>query len=143
MQPAQPAAGVEWSAAVPAGMLWQVLAIQAQLVTSAVVANRNVGLSLALGGVNVGRIGSQASQPASQTGIYSWLGGHGAITLNNLASGATAPFPPIPLAAGMTIASVTLAIDAGDQWSGVALYVAELSEHGLLAQSEWLERRRR
>lgn len=123
---ASPAAGADWSVNVPGGMVWQVQAIAATLVTSVVVANRFAALLVGDGTTTPIRLGGAPAIVASLTTRFCWLRDYGhSITASN-PSGITIAWPVIPILGGWTISSSTLAIDVGDQWSAISLFVFEV-----------------
>jgi len=119
-----PAAGADWSQAVPSGVNWILRSIGAQLVTSASVATRSVVLNIKDGGGNI-ILQSAASitQAASLTFEYSFF--NGAFS----AAGPAAAQGGLPaefrLLAGWTISVTTTNIQAGDQWSAIRQAVEE------------------
>lgn len=134
MPVAAPAAGAEWSVTVGPNVIWEVLAVQFQLVTSAAVANRNAMLRVTDNlNAEAFRVGPQAVQAASLTNTYSYLPGFG------YASGTGRqqvgwPSPPPVLLPGYVLGTTTSAIDVGDQYSLVELQVREWS----VGQVYWL-----
>ncbi len=126
-----PAAGVDWSVAVPGGKLWVVDSITAVLATSAVVANRFANLIVSDGSADVFSLPPNAAQAASLARTLSWVStysGPSTFTNGNRWSNG---FPSWYLDGGYTIRTVTQAIDAGDQWSAIALVVDQYEVRGL------------
>jgi hypothetical protein len=123
-----PAAGADWIATVPGGVIWEVLSIKATLVTSAIVANRNAVLRVTDADTNVlYSIAPAASQAASSNFQYSWIQGLGtSLSSNGLQN--PLPTPPVPLSNGFVVRAATTLLDVGDQWSGITLMVREWSE---------------
>ena len=125
VQVPSPAPGADWSITVPGGVQWNILALTSTLTTSATVANRLPGLTVAIDGVTTWHVQSNANLVASSSvtvnsfsGIqYPFYGGAGTYMLETL--------PPGPYPAATEIGSSTTAISAADQWSGVALYIEE------------------
>jgi len=121
-QVASPAAGSDWSVAVPAGRIWRITSIVAKLVTSATVATRNPYLVVSDGTTNAVRVLPYASQAASLTGLYSWLTECSSTVVGNDQQN---DIPELTLTAGWTIGTLTSGLAAGDQWSDIALFVLE------------------
>lgn len=121
---ASPAAGSDWSLVVPSGHVYRLLAVAAQLVTSAVVATRSVRLNVSDGVRTFLSVPPGATQAASLTRLYSWLPsvGFGAF---GLAIGSN--LPDLDLAAGWSIGTTTEAVDVGDQWSAVFVHVMDVT----------------
>ena len=121
-----PAAGAEISFTVPAGETWELQSFEGALVTSAVVANRQVSLIIDNGaGATLARIVAAATQAASLTYVYSFSDvgyEYGAVRDNKLVQG----LPRMTLAAGWTVRTSTLNLDVGDNW-GPAVVGAALS----------------
>lgn len=117
---AAPAAGADWSVTVPAGELWELRSVFAQLVTSAAVATRGARLVVNDGTAAFLTLPAPATQAASLTGTYTWAP-HGPQLA--LAQANIGFVPELSLMPGWSIASSTAAIDAGDQWTAPRLYV--------------------
>lgn len=125
-QVAQPAAGADWVATVPTGVVWRVRCADFLLTTSSAVANRLVRLRFKDAAGNV----LHTTQPttaiaASQTNqemVFAPL-----VTIagpNN--SPAQAPYPAwLTLPEGATIGSNTIALQTGDQFSSINLLVEQ------------------
>lgn len=119
LAPADPAAGIDWTLPATGAATWRIVSFVARLVTSAVVANRQVTL-LADDGERVWFATSAASvQTASQTTDYA---GH----TNSGRGGATPgvltlsiPSAGLLLLPGYRLRVSTSGLDAGDQWSVV------------------------
>lgn len=121
-----PAAGAEWTY-THSGPSWILFRFGvATLATSAVVATRGVSLQVSHTGNTVGLFSAVATQAAGATAKYSF-----APVSNTFIAGA---FVLVPLPAhilvkdGMSFGSVTDQRDAGDQWSGIALYAEEFTD---------------
>lgn len=135
---ANPAAGADWNAVVPAGCAWELLSAEGTLTTSAAVANRVPNLRIRdAAGLELSRIGPQAVQAATLVGVFSYLVGFGTVAG---VSGQQMPLPSPPffLPSGWQVGSVTTAIDVADQWSAVTLAVREWSGRAVLLALEWL-----
>lgn len=119
-----PGAGNQWSARVPGGEQWFIRAGLFQFATSAVVANRQVKLSLTVDGVIVYQMADSTLVTASQTVIYNTYMSDSPVPV---ASGLTIgqlQMPELALPPGSTIGTVTLAMDVGDAFTNINLYVA-------------------
>lgn len=111
-----PAAGADWSYAIPAGEYWDLISVYAQLVTSVTVASRYPSLIVGDGVVTFARSAATGSQAASLTGLNLWVPGATPSSQNNVNRG---PLPTTYLGEAETIGSLTDNIQAGDQWSGI------------------------
>lgn len=135
---AQPAAGAEWSQAVPAGVAWEVLSVAEVLVASAVVANRSPSVqAVDPNGTGALRIPAGVTAAAGSTNRISFAAGYGD-HLNSGAFSAGLPDPPIFVPAGWSLSSLTSALDVGDQYSAVILIVREWSIPGVQAGLDYL-----
>lgn len=127
---ASPAAGADWSSAVPGSHLWQLLAVKARLVTSAVVANRAVRLILGDGVQTFAILPAAAVQAATATVDYTWVAGTSPATVDQAA---VAPLPLLTLQQTWTIGTSTRLVDVADQWSAIVLLVTDtLARRGRL-----------
>jgi hypothetical protein len=117
-----PAAGAEWSVTVPAGHLWRIESVQAQLVTSAVVATRVARLAWGDGVAPYFTLPPAASQLTTLTRLYAWHPNAMAVAVG---TGILSCLLDADLPAGWTLASSTEAIDGGDQWSAIRLRVLD------------------
>jgi len=117
-----PAAGAEWSQAVPAGQQWILRAARATLTTAIAVANRFPTLLIDDGSGNITvSIGPTAAQLASLVDTYNWFnGGFGRVS--NLTTILELPFE-LRLPPGFIIRTLTAGIAAADQWSAIDLLV--------------------
>jgi len=124
-----PAAGADWSIAVPASAVWVLLTARASFVTSAAVANRIPRLQFFDGATLIMDVPTTAVITASQTCSLSW--GAGGTSHNPTGTLFSIGFPPaVRLNSTFTIRSTTTAIDAADQWSNIRLYVQEWNGPG-------------
>src|SRR5437764_694200 len=113
---ANPAAGADWSAAVPAGARWEVQAFNAQLLTSAGVANRQPVIQITDGAGHVLHNSPFSGvQAASLTEQYS--AGESEPIANNGNFNITSLPRGCKMLQGWTIGTSTVAIQAADQWS--------------------------
>lgn len=135
-----PAAGSDWSLTVPAGVIWQVLSVRAQLVTDAVVATRVPSLDFVTAdGTIVVRHPVDSTKVASVSAFFDWMVGYG----DHINEGGVVGLSMIadfPLLAGWAVKTTTFAIDAGDQWSGITVAVREWSPQQVEVQSKWIGR---
>lgn len=122
-----PAAGADWTLTVPAGKVWRIRTIEADLVTSATVADRSVALSVSDGSTTFVRAAPAAVQAASLTRHYCWWANASALAFG---SSISQPIPELVVPAGYVIAVATDNIDAGDQWAAPVLYVTETTVKG-------------
>ena len=120
-----PAAGADWTQAVPGGVMWKILSGQATLTTSATVATRLPQIQLTSAGVNVGLYGAVFNVPAGTTAAISFSQRLGSAVGLAGSPSSPAPLPNYPLVQGDTLGSSTGAIQAADQWSAIAFVVAE------------------
>ena len=119
---ADPAAGADWSAQVPAGVLWRPVAVRATLITSADVADRLPVLAVDTGNGTFLSIPATAVQAASLAWLYSWPV-HG--NAYQVTTYAVAGIPELVLQAGWSLGVATDNLQAADQWSGITLHVVE------------------
>jgi fumarate reductase subunit C len=120
-----PAAGANWVLTVPAGVRWRFISVNAQLVTSAVVANRNVRL-FAID--NIGNIVVYVvptiTQAASLTIDWTWFDGAPDYNFSNIEQQMPIPRDLI-LGASWVVRSSVLAMQAADQWTAPFALVEE------------------
>jgi len=122
-----PAAGADWTQAVPAGARWLVRLVRGTFVTSATVASRNPLLRVQPGTVLYTVAQGTLTQAASLTESYTWSPTTAGEFLN---VGAVTRQLPIDLrlpAAG-SVLSLTANIQTTDQWSGLELLAEEWLE---------------
>lgn len=118
-----PAAGQEFSHTVPAGVRWELISLQAPLVTDATVSNR-VAQFIVDDGVNTLFFTSSVIlQAASLTINYNLYPIGYAQT--NYQSRVTVPIPDFTLLTGWRVRSVTFSMQAGDNWGPPILTVKE------------------
>jgi len=121
---ANPAAGADWSETVPAGVTWQLLAVNATLTTSSAVANRDVTLVATDASSDV----LWQSSPGLNQGASTALG-YAFFQGNSIAASLVAYLATLPIAmrllAGFIIKTSTANIQAADQWSAIVLTVEE------------------
>lgn len=122
-----PAAGAEISETVPTNARWRVLAVYADLVTGAAVANREGALVLDDGVSQIARVPSGVSHTASLTRGYNWH--HYAeryAVVNDRVF--TPPIPDLLLPGGGRVRTVTTNLQAADDWTAPQLLVEEWIE---------------
>lgn len=121
---ANPAAGSQWTATVPASTEWEVLAVAARCTLSATVADRYLQLTVTSGGNVLGEILGDGAWVANAIIDFVWtpdapyvsrLGVNGFIN--------SALFAPRFLPPSTTITSSGFNFQAGDQWSRIVLTV--------------------
>lgn len=117
-----PAAGADWSLAVPAGSVYGLISVQASLTTSATVADRAPRLQLTDGDAIYLDLPPQAVQAASLTGRFAWVQG---MSTYGSAGGQVVGMPALLLQPGWTLGTSTDNIDTTDQWSAVELLILE------------------
>jgi hypothetical protein len=122
-----PAANVEISETVPAGVRWRLYSVVYNFITDATVANRDVNLILDDGTNEIWKAGGASTQVASiNRTYYAAAAGYSPALLTN---GVTVPLPEaLYLASGYRIRTSTNARQAGDNF-GAPVYLVE----------EWLE----
>jgi|SRR5579872_2964193 len=122
---AKPAAGVDVVATVPANARWKVWSMFATLVTDAVVNNRVPHVVITDGPLNdtVHNVPANNNQVAGATVNYSAGAGVFGVSFDN----AVVMVLPVELdlLQKWTIGFKTTNLDAGDQWSALALVVTE------------------
>lgn len=120
-----PAAGADFRIVVPGDQTWRVLAVQATLLTTAVVGARVPVLGVTDGNATVLRVSTAVTQPASNSTGYCWIPGVGTTT----GAGFGVENIPLPLSltlgAGQTLTCVTINLDVGDQWSAVTAWIEQ------------------
>ena len=125
-----PVNGTDFLVTVPAGEAWRMIALHANLVTSAAVATRSAYLFIDGGSVTRplyrDAIPSGTGQAASLTWNYSWA--LGVQIMQETGNGKlTRPVPDIVLLPGYRIQTNTLNIQAGDSWEIVTLLFEKAS----------------
>ncbi len=120
---ANPAAGADWSATVPPGVVWDVLALTSQLATSPTAGQRYALLVLGDGASTFLQIPNVGNWGASNTARVNYARNHDSLHDSATPDHAIAPLPSLRLMPGWTIGSLTTGLDAGDQWSHVVLLV--------------------
>lgn len=123
IQVPSPAAGAEWSVQVPGGERWSIRSLVAQLLTSAVAANRGARLEVSDGNVRVASYQAAQIQAASTTVRHTLVPG-GPVGANAQSQASQWPGPdPFILAPTWVLSTSTINLDVGDQWSAIAMHV--------------------
>lgn len=122
----QPAAGAEWTVTVPGGRQWRIIGGAAQLVASAAVANRRPGLALGDESSTVARTVSALQVQAGATALLGYLPDSGVTAPPGADTVGLVPAWDAWLPGGFVISSLTVGLQAGDQYGLVALMVEEL-----------------
>lgn len=125
---ANPAAGAQWTATVPAATVWTVLAIYAECTFSVAVPTRNVSLTVAMSARTVTRAIGLNGWNSTGPGFFVWAPGINK-DIQILAAGAVSyeGLPALQLIAGSTITSVVENFDVADQWANISLLVVPRS----------------
>lgn len=117
-----PAVGTDWMLTVPGGHAYQILSTISTLTTDATVVDRTPRLVLRQDGAPVWESVDTVSAGDSQSGIWT------AAPLVPTATGNTMVQLTLPVAclpAGGQIGMVTDGLQAGDQWSGITVWVID------------------
>lgn len=126
VQVPNPAAGTDWTVTVPAGVQWFVTAGVAQLTTSATVDNRQVALEVTVNGSTVWYARNGTTHAASTIFVYNFSSTVANVPLSGTETGVLVSFPPGYLSPGTVIGTSTNLLQAGDQWSGIVLWIEEV-----------------
>lgn len=121
----KPVAGVGWSVAVPAGVMWWVIAARFYVITSATVASRYAYLGVTVDGTTVWDGAAELAQAASTTILYSFSSTVSYQPVTTSTNTSLVPFPDVLLPQGAVVTGNIYNIDAGDQVSAASLYVEE------------------
>lgn len=122
----QPAVGTEWVQAAPGQGFWRVLGLRFVLITDANVANRAVSLILDDQTDSLIQIPAGAVQINGVTQPYSLFPGSPSAALAGAPWLLPSPTDGLVLMPGFRLRSSTAAIQVGDQYSAIRLYVEEL-----------------
>lgn len=120
-----PAAGAQWSVKIPAGVQWRISMGYALFTTDATVANRTVGAQITVENTTVWQVAAPGTQAASNAFPYNFQSEQGVGTAGSTAFSAVLPLPNTPMPDGAVLSSQVTNMDAGDQWSVIALYIEE------------------
>ncbi len=127
---AQPGVGLEWLRTNDSGRLWLVRAVAFRFVTSAVVANRSVGIRAQAAEDVWFRTTPATTQVASLTRDYHAWQGAPAGGDSPVAIRVAWPTPGLWVALGESVGSQTDLIDAGDQYSRIFMDLVEYPDDG-------------
>lgn len=131
-----PAAGAQWSVAVPGGVIWRILAGRGQFVTSAAARNREVGITYTDGSAEFCRSWTMLNQAASSSFVYGFFPMAGTVGFGYGNIGISFPIPDLALYPGSVVSSVVVNMDANDFWQGVVLAIDEYQVRGLERAAE-------
>ena len=118
---ATPNAGADFSFTSEGSELLIPVALTAVFTASAAVATRQSRIQISNSDGTIAIVAASNTVVASTVARYSFMRGFGAGLLGATSLANSFPFPDMVLMPGETIASVTTAIDAADQWSAVRL----------------------
>lgn len=123
-----PAVGSEISITVPGNAVWRLGTLRFTIQASAAVANRVVRVLLDDGSTEFARVTCNQLVTAANFRILTFFPTCGVFNtdIGNSAL-VDAPWPDVPLLPGYRIRTTTAALDAGDAYAGIVLYVAEYS----------------
>lgn len=122
---AAPAVGADWRYTGPGQGIQRIVAMRGVLTTSAAVANRLVSLVLSDGTFDYATVPSPAAITASKSGVVSTVPGAPSVGAADGPLLYPSPTDGWLLLPGWSIRASTTAIDVGDQWSAVQLWVVE------------------
>jgi hypothetical protein len=124
---ANPGAGNEFTITQDTSTRWRPLGLSVLFTASAVAANREVSLSISVGGGPNLLLPTGVTHTANQARTYTFTSigvrGAGAQSLNVIS-----PMPPVLTNGGAVYASSTTALDAGDVYSSIRMLVEEWIE---------------
>jgi hypothetical protein len=120
-----PASGADFTQVVPGGVMWRVSSAQAFYLASATVASRNIGVSLSVNGSTVWLSRNTSALTASQQATMNFASGLPLFLGGGNGSDILIPLPQAVIPPGGVIASSTNQLQAGDQWSGIAMWIEE------------------
>jgi hypothetical protein len=140
IQITKPAAGAEFTQTVPGQSTWALVAICAQLVTSATVASRVPSLTFTDGTNTVAQVPVGANVTASLTTRVTWMADGASTSASLLGTSLIVNTPKLILSPGWTVASSTAAIDTADQYQNIVLTVIESLTGDKFFEAHLLER---
>lgn len=121
-----PAAGADWSVTVPAGVQWKVIGGAANFTTSATVDSRHPFMIVKWDGYRLSTAGTVVSIAAS-SGLTLGITSDPAVAYAiGVAQEVGLTLPNLYFPDGTTIGTNTASLQAGDQWSSIALWVEEV-----------------
>lgn len=121
-----PAPAADWAFTVPSDGAIRIRSITALLTTSATVANRVPGLTLSDPDRVAFAASSNAQVPAATVQRITYMPGMGAGGLVGVGGVLLVPLLDMVTPVGYRLASLTGALSAGDQYSGVRIVVEEM-----------------
>jgi hypothetical protein len=121
---ANPAPGADFQAIVPAGKMWDSIAVHFHLATAVAVATRVAKVTISDGVTMFAETRAGATQAASLTYEYTFAPNMQALAEQGLVVGGA--MPKVVLNAGAIISSEVYLLQAADQISNIALYVREI-----------------
>ena len=118
-----PAAHTDWSAVVPGGEQWKVLAAVATFTADATVANRTPRVSITIDGVLLWL--NQDNAAVAATGIvqYFFTPADPPAVISHGGNIMLMTYPHLLLPPGAVFGTSTVNITTNDQWSGIGLWV--------------------
>lgn len=137
----QPAAGAEASIVVPGGVVWIPYSFRITFSTSAVAATRQPQVTYSDGNVVFMRSRNANTFVASLNSDLNYFEAAHFAGTSGATTASHGDLPAIPLLASYVIATLTAAIDVGDQYGAPILYVAEYNIRGLEGAVEAYERK--
>jgi len=93
------------------------------LTTSAVVANRAPKLTFSDGSTTLFRVNPGAVLTATLVTVVNWILSYSAVVTALTGTDLNVSIPEFVAQSGFRIGSLTTALDVGDQWSAIALFV--------------------
>lgn len=123
---AAPAAGAQWTKAVPGDQAWIIRSVLAKLVTSGVAGTRSIALTFDDQTNVFAAATAAATQITGLTQTYAWMTDFGPNAVGVAGGFVSSALPELVLPPGFRINSAASAFDAGDQWSGIFLLVESL-----------------
>lgn len=122
---ANPGAGVDWRHTCPGIALRRIIALRALFTASAAAANRVPTLVLSDGSDDFAASGVATAITANQATAVSTFSGAPAAGLQTGAFTIAAPTDGWLLLPGWSLRAVTAALDAGDAWTAIRLWVVD------------------
>lgn len=120
-----PAAGADWSVTVPGGRQWRLAGGSFQLVTSATVASRYAPVLFSIDGIPFFIAANNVATTASSTSVFVLQPAYSPDQGAQMGVYQPQDIPRGWLLPGTTIASNSIGLQAGDQYSAIQLVVEE------------------
>lgn len=120
---ATPGVGADFSQTVDPGQAWRLRAVRARLTTSAVVANRAPALVIDNQSTTAMELPVTTVIAASLVTDITWVAGYAPTMTAVVGNRIAVAMPDIYVAAGWRIRVNTNAIDVGDAWSGITVWI--------------------